>query len=205
MYGGQTWTKVVLDPGMGGGGTGGINFIDTGDAATTRNTWLWLAQASGGTIGTWRTAQGGGSWTKVETNEHPAGVSGIYQPPADQPDAGGVVYMAGLYSKNGYGVFRSGDYGATWTHLGTSNAMERIVFGTPRFVYAMLGNEFGQWGTDPALQTSPQPGTSWTSEPAPSGMTQGPFEAAVTSDGKYSIVVLASWTAGVWRYVEPAP
>jgi hypothetical protein len=198
--GGQTWRSVTLDAGMNGGATWGINFIDTGDAQTTRGTWLSLAQATGGTVGTWRTTQGGAAWTQVETNEHLGGVSGIYQ-----PDKSGVVYMAGLYSKNGYGVFRSQDYGVTWTHLGATNAMERVVFGTSRFVYAMNGNEVSGTGSDPALQVSPVPGLAWTSEPAPAGMDQGPFEAATTNDGTHDIVVLASWTSGLWRFVEPTP
>jgi hypothetical protein len=34
-------------------------------------------------------------------------------------------------------------------------------------------------------------------------MTQGPGQAAVTSDGVHNIVLLASYNAGLWRYVEP--
>jgi hypothetical protein len=198
--GGQTWSGVELASGMTGGSTGGINFIDTGDAASTRNTWLWLAQATG-SVGTWRTSTGaaGGDWTQVQSNEHPAGISNIYQ-----PDARGTVYMVGLYSKDGWGVFRSPDYGQTWVHLGATNLQERIVFGTPKQVYAMMGNEIGGTGSDPALQTAPQPGTGgWTSPGPPAGMTQGPLQAAVTSDGTSSIIVLASWTSGLWRYIEP--
>jgi len=35
-------------------------------------------------------------------------------------------------------------------------------------------------------------------------MSQGPAQAAVTSDGIHRIVVTANWNAGIWRYVEPA-
>jgi hypothetical protein len=197
--GGQSWKGVALDPAMMFGGTGGINFIDTGDAAATRRTFLWLSQASGGGIGTWRTSDDGASWTRVETNEHPGGISQIYQ-----PDDKGVVYMAGLYSKNGYGVFRSSDYGQTWMHVGQSLLQERVVFGTPKHVYAMMGNEVPGTGSDPALQMADQPGGGdWTSPPTPPSLMQGPLQALVTSDGASSIVLLASWSSGLWRYVEP--
>jgi hypothetical protein len=193
---GATWSAVTLDPGMMSGATGGINFIDTGDPATTATTWLWVGQA--GSAGTWRTSNGGATWQKVETNTHPGGITQIYQ-----PDTGGTVYMAGLYSSQGYGVFRSTDYGMTWTHYGETNLQERVVFGTPKFVYAMMGNEVAGTGSDPAFQMAPQPGTTWTTPPQPPGMTQGPLQATVTSDGTHSIVLLASWSSGLWRYVEP--
>jgi hypothetical protein len=193
---GVTWTGVPLDPGMTGGATGGINFIDTGDPVTTATTWLWLAQSSA--IGTWRTSNGGTSWKNVETNSHPGGLMQIYQ-----PDTSGVVYMGGLYSTQGFGVFRSTDFGVTWMHYGATNLQERIVFGTPKYVYAMMGNEVSGQGSDPALQMAPQPGTAWTSPPQPPGMTQGPLQATVTSDGTHSIILLAGWKSGLWRYVEP--
>ena len=141
---------------------------------------------------------GANGWQQVETNEHPGGISQIYQ-----PGASGVVYMAGLYSSSGYGVLRSTDYGMTWTHVGATTLLERVVFGTPNNVYAMMGDEISGTGSDPALQLAPQPGTGWTMPPTPPGMTQGPLQVTVTSDGTHSIVLLASWTAGIYRYVEP--
>ena len=92
--GGLTWTNVTMAHGMleYGTGTGAIFFINTGNAATTRGTWLWLAPQSGGIYGTWRTANGGASWVQVDKNEHPHGSSQIYQ-----PNNNGVVYMAGAY------------------------------------------------------------------------------------------------------------
>jgi len=198
--GGQTWVGVPLATGMNAGATGGINFINTGNATTTRNTWLWLAQATGGIVGTWRTTTGAanGDWARVQTNEHPPGISNIYQ-----PDTNGTVYMAGLYSKDGFGVFRSPDYGQTWMHMGATNLQERIVFGTPKLVYVMMGNEASNSPSDPALQIAPPPGTTWTSPKTPPEMKQGPLQAAVTNDGKNSIILLAGWTSGLWRYVEP--
>jgi len=198
--GGLTWSEIVMASDMKGGATVDISFIDTGVAATTHDTWLSIGQA--GNTGTWRTttgrAGGAGGWQQVETNTHPPGIGQIYQ-----PDTGGVVYMTGLYSKLGFGVFRSTDYGATWAHFGDMNLQERVVFGTAKNVYAMMGNEVPGTGSDPAIQVAAQPGTAWAGVATPPGMTQGPLQVAVTSDGQHSIVVLANWTAGLWRYVEP--
>jgi hypothetical protein len=194
---GVTWTQATVDPRMIGGSTYGIDFIDMNDPQKTRSTWLWRAQRTGGKFGTWRTEDSGKDWTQVETNEHEAGMTQIYQ-----PDPMGVVYMAGLYSANGDGVFRSDDHGRSWKHVGAST-YEKIVFGTSRFVYAMYGGVAGS--TVPAnLQTFPQSGNgTWQSLPTPPEMAQGPTQAAVTSDGTYNIIVTANYNSGLWRYVEP--
>jgi hypothetical protein len=98
--GGQTWSQVPLVSGMmEQGGTGGIFFMDTGTASTTRTTWLWMAQQSGGLYGTWSTTNGGTAWNMVDKNEHPHGASQIYQ-----PNTAGAVFMAGAYSDLGWGV-----------------------------------------------------------------------------------------------------
>src|SRR5260221_2931784 len=65
--GGVTWTSVTLNAGMNQpGGTAGLTFVNTGDAATTRTTWLWNAPGANGTEGTGRAADWGGNWRKVE-------------------------------------------------------------------------------------------------------------------------------------------
>ena len=196
--GGQTWTNVPMAGGMNeNGGTGFLFFVDTGVASTTATTWLWTAQGTGGGIGTWRTTNGGGSWTKVDNNEHPHGEMQIYQ-----PDTNGVVYMAGLYSASGWGVLRSVNYGQTWTHVGNSGG-EAIVFGTPNKVYAMYSWACGGCTVDPAFQSAPQPGTSgWTSVPSPAGMVMGPAQTATVFDGTRWVVIGANWMAGLWRFVE---
>ncbi len=198
--GGQTWTAISTVSGMNeNGGTAAINFIDTGNAGTTRKTWLWIAQASGGIYGTWRTSDGGSTWTQVDTNEHIHGSSQIYQ-----PAPGPIVYMAGAYSAYGWGVVRSADYGVTWAHEGMGEA-QTIVVGTPKFVYSMHGGAAGVGQmVDPTLEMAPQPGTgTWTAPGTPMDMTQGPAQAAVTSDKTHEIIVTASWNAGLWRYLEP--
>jgi hypothetical protein len=184
--GGQTWANVKMDPGMNAPGSAFVFFIDTGNAATTRSTWLWSAQGTGGTVGTWRTTDGS-KWKQVDNNEHQHGGMQIYQ-----PDTSGVVFMAGVYSQLGWGVLRSTDYGQTWTHVGfTTN--ENIVYGTQNNVYA----------DSPSWEFAPQPGTgTWTQQSAaPVGATT----AAVAFDGKNWVIVTSNATAGVWRYSEPTP
>jgi hypothetical protein len=198
--GGQTWTNDSMNSGMmENGGTGAIFFINTGNASTTRETWLWMGQQSGGIYGTWRTANNGGTWVQVDKNEHPHGIAQIYQ-----PDSSGVVYMSGAYSTLGWGVLRSSDYGQTWVHVGlTSN--ENVVFGTSKNVYSMFGYPVGPGGTNnPAFEIAAQPGTgTWVAPGTPSGLTQGSAQITVVNDGTHNIFVGAMWNNGVWRYIEP--
>jgi len=196
--GGHHWTNVSLANGMlENGGTGGIFFINTSNASTTRGTWLWIAQASGGLYGTWRTSNDGTTWVQVDKNEHPHGWSQIYQ-----PDNKGVVYMAGQYSALGAGVLRSTDYGQTWTHEGSTNNM-MAVWGTSSYVYAMYG-----WASltpvNPTFELATQPGTgTWTSPSLPAGLTIGSAQVATVNNGTSNIFVGAMWNNGVWRYIEP--
>lgn len=182
------------------GDTGGIDFVNTAVASTTRTAWLWLSAAS---AGTWRTSDGGVTWKKVETNEHIAGSTQaeVFRSP---PYTSGVVYMAGQYSHLGSGVLVSQDFGLTWTHVG-QNEPESTVMATSRNVYAAYG-----WGAGPGmtvapgLEVAPIPGTgSWSSPGTPTAMTQGPGQAAGTTDGTYNIVFFGNYNAGLWRYVEP--
>jgi hypothetical protein len=196
--GGVTWTSVPLASGMNqSGGTASIFFINTGNAGTTASTWLYLAQQSGGAIGTWRTTSGGASWTRVDSNEHPHGDGQIYQ-----PDVSGVVYMAGAYSALGWGVLRSTDYGQTWAHVGQTVA-EAVVFGTPNNVYAMQAWACGHCTVAANAQVAGQPGISgWVSTTTPSTMTAGAAQAAVVFNGSRYVLITANWLAGLWRYVE---
>ena len=199
MDGGQTWRNVPLDPGMlQNGGSGAIFFINTGNAATTRGNWLWMAGASGGKYGTWRTTNSGTNWGKVDNDEHSD------QPQIYQPDNSGVVYIPGVYSALGWGVLRSTDYGLTWTHVGMGGN-ETVVFGTSKNVYAMYGFPVGPGGTNsPSLEVASQPGNgTWVGPGTPAAMTQGPAEVAVVNDGTHNIFLGAMFNAGLWRYVEP--
>ncbi len=198
VNGGQTWTSIPLAAGMRqGAGTGGLFFVNTGNAATTRSTWLWLAQATGGSYGTWRTTSSGATWTQVERNEHTHGSMQVYQSPS------GELYMPGVYSPLGWGVLRSTDLGVTWAHVG-ARMNQSVVFGTPNYVYGSYGYPSGL-GTSagPSFQRAPQRGVSgWATPATPAGMRQGAAQAAVGFDGTRYVIVTANWGAGLWRYVE---
>lgn len=197
--GGQTWTNVPFDPGMNSaGGTGYCFFINTGNAATTGTTFLWIDQNS---TGTWRTTNDGANWTKVDNNCHAHGCCQIYQP------GNGVVFIAGNQSALGQGVLRSADYGQTWTHVGSSADAENGVFGSPSHVYAMYGWACVPCTIAPGFEVAPAPGTTgWTSPATPAGMIGGGFsDVARTFDGTHYIFVASMWNAGLWRYVEDSP
>jgi hypothetical protein len=201
--GGQTWTNVPLVDGMKQNvgtslGSADIFFVNTGNAATTRGNWLWMAQGNGGHYGTWRTSNSGTAWVQVDTNEH-AGYAQIYQ-----PDNNGVIFMAGENSALGAGVLRSTDYGLTWTHEGGAST-EAVVLGTSKNLYAMYGFPIGAGGTnDPAFEVASQPGTgTWVSPGTPAGLTQGAAQISVVNDGTHNILVGAMFNNGVWRYIEP--
>ncbi len=184
---GETWTSVKLDAGMNAGTSCYPFFIDTGESAGTRKTWIMISQAGG--VGTWRTADGGSSWHQVSKNEHTHGGSQIFQ-------AAGAVYMAGVYAVEGWGVFRSTDFGATWMHLG-ANDNQSIVFGTPKHVYVMSA----PFGDEHTAERSDAAGTTWATWSL--DIADGPKRAAVSYDGSHNIIVTGSWRAGVLRYVEP--
>jgi hypothetical protein len=196
--GGRTWSSVPMADGMlQGGGSGFLFFIDTGLAETTKKIWLWSAQGTDGSIGTWRTSDGGTLWTRVDGNEHPHGQMQIYQ-----PDTSGVIYMAGIYSGLGHGVLRSTDFGQTWTHVGNYE-LASIVFGTPKNVYSMYSWACRECKIDPNLQIAPVPGESgWVRQPAPPNMAIGPAQTVTVFDGTRYVIVTANWLAGLWRYVE---
>jgi photosystem II stability/assembly factor-like uncharacterized protein len=197
LDGGLNWSEVPIADGMKQTrGTGFIFFIDTGRADTTRDNWIWIAEFTGGKIGTWRTSDGGRTWTQVESNEHPHGQMQIYQ------SNNGGVFMPAFHSDLGAGVFRSADYGRTWTRVGI--AMDQAaVFGTPKRVYAMHAWACGGSILDPALQFAPQPGISgWVRMSTPPEMAIEPAQAATVFDGTHYIVLTANWRGGLWRFVE---
>ena len=196
--GGRNWSSIAMADGMKqGGGTGSIFFIDTGRAETTRDTWIWTAEGTGGKIGTWRTSDQGRTWTQVDSNEHPHGQMQIYQ-----PDNSGVVFMPALYSNLGAGVLRSTDYGKTWIRVGIE-MNQATVFGTPKRVYAMYAWACGGCKLDPALQSAPQPGISgWARMPTPPEMAIGAAQAATVFDGTNYVILTANWRGGIWRFVE---
>jgi hypothetical protein len=194
--GGRTWHTLNIDAGMMiNGGTGAMVFINTGTAATTRTTWLFVPQF-GSNVGTWRTTDAGKNWTKVDNNEKGHSFYQIYQ-----PNTNGSLFMAGVYSALGWGVLHSTNYGAkdSWEHVDGPAGGENIVFGTSKNLYAMSGAS-----PEVNLQIAAQPGTGkWIPTTTPAEMTPAPAVAAVTNDGAHNIIILACYSGGLWRYVEP--
>lgn len=174
-------------------------FIDTGNAATTRGNWLIMPQW-GSEGGIARTTNGGGSWTITDSLQHAHGNAQIVT------DKSGVVYAAGLSGSKGHGIYRSSDFGMTWTKV-NDGTIQNGVFATPNFIYADYG--WATAGTQAQiLQRSPRnAGTAGTWEnyyPNPT-MKNGSGHACVSFDagiGKY-VIVIGAWTGGIWRYVEP--
>ncbi len=195
LDGGQTWASVPLAAGMlTTNQSGSVSFINTGNASSTRSTWLFVARSGG--FGTWRTSNSGAAWVQVDGNESGGGVY--------QPDTNGVVFMPGIDSALGNGVLRSTDYGQTWAHVGLVQP-EGLVFGTTANVYAMFGAAIGPTGSiNPNFEVASQPGTgTWVSPGTPPGLADGAAGITVVNDGTHNIFVGAMFNSGVWRYVEP--
>jgi len=186
---GATWSSVQLDSGIAAGTSYYVFFVDTGSPDTTRKTWLMISQGTGGNAGTWRTADAGATWTQVSKNEHNHGDCQLYQ-------ADGVVYMAGVYASDGWGVYRSTDFGVTWTHYGQGQK-QSTMFGTPNHVYAFSA----PLGDTTTTERSDSTGTMWSTWSL--NLPDGPKRAAVSYDGTHYIIVGGNWNAGVYRYVEP--
>ena len=127
--------------------------------------------------------------------QHPHGCTQLYQ-------TGSTLFVGGLYGP-GQGVYRSTNRGMSWSRVDTGQAPEAVVWGTPKSVYAMWGWACSDCNLGTNFETSPQPGTTWSSATVPAALVIGPNSLVVTSDGTHSIFVGAMWAEGLWRYVEP--
>jgi photosystem II stability/assembly factor-like uncharacterized protein len=195
--GGDTW-KFVSGSGWPGAGKSWFPFfLDTGDAATTRQTWFAIGQDGGSAI---KTADGGKTWSVprgIANLKHPHGSAGLFQ-------NGNAVFVAGVGSEVGDGVFRSTNLGDDFSRI--TQGSGSIVFGSAKNLYAMWGWACAGCGLNeggPDYQTAPYPGDTWTKPQLPAALDWGPNSIATTSDGTHTIYVGAMWATGLWRYVEP--
>jgi photosystem II stability/assembly factor-like uncharacterized protein len=194
--GGATW-QVVDGAGF---PTGGISwypfFVDTGSAGTTRGNWLAIAQDGGSVT---MTGDAGTTWTV------PAGVSGLQHPHGNAQiyQNGATLYVAGIYGPDGQGVYRSPDFGKTWSLADSGQTPEAIVWGTSKNVYAMYAWACSSCDLGTDFEVAPQPGTTWAPATVPDALTIGPNSVVVTSDGTHNVFVALMWDLGLWRYVEP--
>ena len=170
------------------GGSLYVFFVNTGDSATTRGTWVAVSDQDG--TGTWATKNSGATWKQVGNWGHPHGSDQLF-------NAGnGVAYVGG-----NQGVFKTTDAGQNWTNVYNK---DNGVIGTPTTLYTSFSFPGGPGATyDPGLSSAPRnPGTSWSLMGNPAGMTNGMKRASVTFDGTRYIIVAGCWNSGIWRYVE---
>ena len=186
--GGANWRVVPVDDGM--GNSLYAFFIESGDASSTRTTWLTRSQdwTQSPRPSTWRTSDSGSSWVMVKDVGHAQGGDQIFQA------GGGVIYMAAY---PGEGVYRSPDYGVTWALVFAGT--QTHAFGTDQFVYAIGG------GSEPSIARAPRETEDWAlmvPNLADAGIDYGVKNVAVTYDESQAVLVSGNWQAGIWRYEE---
>jgi hypothetical protein len=190
---GETW-RLVGGAGFPGGGISWYpSFIDTGDAATTRRTWIAIAQ-NGGSVTV--TRDGGASWTipaGIQGLQHPHGNAQIFQ-------RGATLFVPGIAGP-GSGVYRSTDWGASFARVSAST-QAAVAWGTPSHVYSMYAWSCFGCAIDPNFMVGSATGEGWTKPGVPKTMAMGADHVAVTSDGSHHIFVAAMRNSGLWRYVE---
>lgn len=195
--GGVTW-KSVGSGTVGGGVSVYPYFINMGNAAATRKTWFAIGQ-NGSSPG--RTVDGGANWSTpvgIGKLEHPHGNSQIFQKDS-------VLFVAGTSGVNGQGVYRSTNYGVSWTRVDSGIKPEAIVWGSEKYVYAMYAWACGSTcDVGVNFEKAPLPnGTSWTPVSVPSGLINGPNSLVTAFNGSHYVFVGCMWAQGIWRYVEP--
>lgn len=191
--GGTTW-QIVDGAGFPGGGKSWYPFfLDTGDATTTRDTWFAIAQDGGSaTI----TRDGGATWTipsGIDGLKHPHGNAQIFQ-------QGDTIFAGGVEGPDGGGVYRSTDFGESFTRVLEGNV--GVVWGSPSHVYSMWAWACSGCDLGASFSAAALPGDDWSMPPVPEALIIGANHIAVTSDGTHQIFVGTMWSSGVWRYVE---
>jgi len=98
-------------------GTAFVYFLNTGTASTTANTWLWIMQGTGGGVGTWKTTNGGTTWTQSQhrraRTRHLTALSNRCHYRIIPPVS--IRTAPGNSATNAWGVLHSNDLGNTWT------------------------------------------------------------------------------------------
>jgi photosystem II stability/assembly factor-like uncharacterized protein len=192
--GGASWHKAGTGS-VGGGVSVYPFFIDMGNAAATRTTWLAIAQ-NGSSPG--RTTDGGKTWAT------PAGLAGLEHPHGNAKifQQGANLWVGGAYDFRGT-ILRSADYGVTWSKVTASEKPEALVWGTRKNVYAMYAWACSGCDVQANFAHAPLPaGADWTYQDS-TGLKIGPNTVAVADDGTHAVIVGLMWAEGLWRYVEP--
>jgi hypothetical protein len=190
--GGKSW-KLIKAPAGNGGTSFYPFFINTGNAETTRKTWLAIPQVvvPGHAI---RTEDGGKTFKDLGGFQHEHGSAQIV-------DLGkGTLYLSATSPD---GIHKSTDYGKTWSML--SDVSTGVVAAGKTQLYTSVGLNFGtpDQPLDPKLFTAKLTADkTWTSMSAPK-MYDGAKRIAVTRDASHEIAVSGNWHAGIWRYKQP--
>jgi len=190
---GDSWHYVKTGGFPNGGSSWYAFFLDTGNAATTRNTWLAIPQAGGSTT---LTTNGGTSWAI------PSGVSGLTHAHGNAQlfQQGNTIFLPGIDGP-GNVLYKSTDEGQHFSKV--LDGTYSVAWGTQKNLYMMWGWACSKCDLGAAFTVAPLPAASPFTKPAvPADLKIGPRNMAVTSDGKHNIFVGTMWAAGVWRYVE---
>lgn len=193
--GGEHW-RVIGGTGWPEGGVSWYPFfIDSGDAAGTRGTFIAIAQGGGSVT---MSRDGGASWAipdGIEGLEHAHGNAQIFQ-------RGDSIWVGGTGGPEGQGVYRSTDRGESFARV-SDDMPVGVVWGSDSHVYSMWGWACASCDLGALFSSAPLPeGETFTTHEVPSELIIGANHVAVTSDGSHTIFVATMWAEGIWRYVE---
>jgi hypothetical protein len=181
--GGQTFTKHAPPGGLPSGSVG-IGFGANGNT--------WLVNGDGG--GTWRTENGGDTWTAVSDLEGTHGGAELYRDPT------GILYFAGVGSP-----YRSTNDGVSWVPVneGLPFAYYLSIVGDGTNLYtAPSFPDAGAMNGLPYFTTAISDGTNWSEhEDGAQTFDNGPYR--MRYEPVHGIVYSANWKAGIWA-MKPA-
>lgn len=189
--GGVNWKTIAT---QGGGKSIFPYFMDTGDPATTRKTWLLVPQIDSGD--SMYTTDAGATFKPTGGFSHPHGGNQLLR---ESPK---VAYAAGSG-----GVWKTTDSGVSWIKMYSATdpyGYANGVAATKSSLYSWdTGSNLSGIGGSHVHKAARNPGTTWTPVDTPKDMNNGPHGLAVTYDGAHYILVGGAVGAGIWRYVEP--
>jgi hypothetical protein len=197
--GGENWTTITTYTATHGTSL----YCDFGYPApsetgkTVSDIWYTISQW-GGTTAFTRTNDAGTTINVISTLAHAHGNAVMLF----LPD--GTGYAAGHDGATGDGIYRTADFGLTFTEV--LGVVEGAIYRTPQFFYADYG-----WATtgsvNPNLRRSFD-GITWgTYTTAPAEMTNGSMQGEVGYDSVRDayVIVTSNWGAGLFRYYESSP
>ncbi len=153
---------------------------------------------TGGEKGVWRSDDGGVTWTDISHPDMKASLGANYWDYSSydgvfdilpDPDQAGRLYVTAF--GQGKGLYRSDDYGNTWTKILTDDFMRKVevVKGYNHIIYATSSSAISEGGYDPnsnGVWFSDDEGQTWTQQNQ--GMAW-PFALTVQVDTRTNPVV----------------